>query len=121
MGVARWEQIKMVMGDVTLTGGCLAAGYSYATTLLNQMEPVTISCGNPAALQAVLREFSFMATPRDLLQRTGNVKAALRYIKRFERKMAVEFNCLFKEEKGVKFFAAVRMYSQLVKNSLELF
>jgi len=118
---ARWEQIKMVISDVTLTGGCLAAGYSYATTLLNQMEPYTISCGSPAALQAVLREFSFMATPRDLLQRTGNMKAARNYIKRFEQKMAVEFNCLFKEEAGVKFQAAARLYSQLVKTSLDLF
>merc|ERR1711973_806610 len=69
---ARWEQIKMVISDVTLTGGCLAAGYSYAQTLINQMEPYKISCGSPAALQSVLHEFSFMATPRDLLQRTGD-------------------------------------------------
>jgi len=118
---ARWEQIKMVISDVTLTGGCLAAGYSYATTLLNQMEPYTISCGNPAALQAVLREFSFMATPRDLFQRTGNMKAAKNYIKRFEQKMAVEFNCLYKEEGGVKFQAAVRLLSELARHSLDLF
>jgi len=118
---ARWEQIKMVISDVTLTGGCLAAGFSYAQTLMNQMEKYTISCGSPAALQAVLREFSFMATPRDLVQQTGNVKAARNYIKRFEQKMAVEFNCLFKEEAGVKFQAAARLYSQLVKTSLDLF
>jgi len=118
---ARWEQIKMVISDVTLTGGCLAAGYSYAQTLINQMEPYTISCGSPAALQAVLHEFSFMATPRDLLQQTGNVEAARDYIKRFEQKMAVQFNCLFKEEAGVKFQAAVRLYSQLVGHSLDIF
>ena len=51
----------------------------------------------------------------------GNVKAAKNYIKRFEQKMAVEFNCLFKEEAGVKFQAAARLYSQLVKTSLDLF
>merc|ERR1719370_2573936 len=117
---ARWEQIKMVISDVTLTGGCLAAGYSYAQTLMNQMETHTISCGSPAALQAVLREFSFMATPRDLLQRTGNMKAAKNYIKRFEQKMAVEFNCLYKEEAGVKFQAAVRQFSELARHGLDL-
>ena len=51
----------------------------------------------------------------------GNVKAAKNYIKRFEQKMAVKFNCLFKEEGGVKFHAAARLYSQLVRDSLELF
>ena len=49
------------------------------------------------------------------------MKAARNYIKRFEQKMAVEFNCLFKEEAGVKFQAAARLYSQLVKTSLDLF
>jgi len=118
---ARWEQIKMVISDVTLTGGCLAAGYSYAQTLINQMEPYTIDCGSAAALQAVLHEFSFMATPRDLVQLTGDMESAKNYITRFERKMAVEFNCLYKEEGGVKFQATARLYSQLVRNSLELY
>ena len=49
------------------------------------------------------------------------MKAARNYIKRFEQKMAVEFNCLFKEEAGVKFQAAVRLYSQLVGHSLDIF
>merc|ERR1712240_180210 len=118
---ARWEQIKMVISDVTLTGGCLAAGFSYAQTLMNQMEKYTISCGSPAALQAVLREFSFMATPRDLVQQTGNVKAARNYIKRFEQKMAVEFNCLFKEEAGVQFKNSIKMYNHLVLAGLGIF
>ena len=51
---ARWEQVKMVISDAILTGGCLAAGHSYTRTLLNQMEPYKIKRGDPAVLQAVL-------------------------------------------------------------------
>ena len=51
----------------------------------------------------------------------GNMKAAKNYIKRFEQKMAVEFNCLYKEEGGVKFQAAVRLLSELARHSLDLF
>ena len=49
----------------------------------------------------------------------GDVKAAKNYIKRFEQKMAVEFNCLYKEEGGAKFQATVRLVSQLVRHSLD--
>ena len=47
------EQIKMVISDAILTGGCLAAGHSFTRTW-NQMEPYKIKCGDPAVLQAVL-------------------------------------------------------------------
>ena len=36
----QWEKIKLLITDASLTGGCLASGYSYAQNLLSQMEPV---------------------------------------------------------------------------------
>jgi len=118
---ARWEQIKMVISDVTLTGGCLASGYSYAQTLINQMEPYKIKCGTPAMLQAVLQEYRFMSRPKDLVQLTGSEDAAVNYVKRFNRDMAVKFHCLYKEREGAEFKNTVTMYNQLVLDSMELF
>jgi len=118
---ARWEQIKMVMSDITLTGGCLASGYSYAQTLINQMEPYKLSCGSPLLLQGLLQKYRFMSRPQDLVHHTGSVVDAENYVRRFSREFEVLFHCLFKEREGVEFKNAVRMYNRLVLSSLELF
>ena len=36
----QWEKIKLIVTDSTLTGACLASGYSYAQNLLSQTQPV---------------------------------------------------------------------------------
>jgi len=118
---ARWEQIKMVISDITLTGGCLASGYSYAQTLINQMEPYKIKCGSPSMLQAVLQKYRFMSRPQDLVQNTGSAEAAETYVKHFNRDMQVDMHCLFKEREGAEFKNTVTMYNRLVLNSLDLF
>merc|ERR1712240_613407 len=118
---ARWEQIKMVISDVTLTGGCLSAGYAYAQTLLNQMEPYKIKCGNPAVLQAVLQKYRYMARPRELVRRTGSVNAAEMYVRRFDQELDVALHCVYKEEAGVQFKNSIKMYNHLVLAGLGIF
>jgi len=118
---ARWEQIKMVISDVTLTGGCLSAGYAYAQTLINQMEPYKIKCGSPLVLQAVLQKYRYMARPRELVRRTGSVNAAQKYVRRFDQDLDVALHCIFKEEAGVQFKNSFKMYNHLVLAGLGLF
>jgi len=117
----QWEKIKLIITDATLTGGCLASGFSYAQNILSQLEPHKIECGRPDVLHNLLKEYDYMRTPRDLVKLTGSAEAATKYIKSFEKEFEVKLHCVTKEKDGAKFLAEMSKYIQLVRNSLVLF
>jgi len=117
----QWEKIKHIITDATLTGGCLASGFSYAQNILSQLEPHKIECGKPGALQALLKEYDYMRTPRDLVKLTGSVKAAQNYVESFRKAVDVRMFCITKEESGSRLRAELVYYIQLVLESFNLF
>merc|ERR1719167_2090477 len=117
----QWEKIKLIITDATLTGGCFASGFSYAQNILSQLEPHKIECGEPDALQNLLKEYDYMRTPRELVRLTGSVEAAENYIQSFSKAADVQMHDLFKEEAGASFKEELKTYIKLVLFSLTLF
>jgi len=117
----QWEKIKLIVTDSTLTGACLASGYSYAENLLSQMQPHKIACGKPSSLENLKKQFDYMRTPRELVRLTGSAEEAKNYIESFSKAADVQMHDLIKEEAGASFKEELKSYIKLVLVSLTLF
>jgi len=112
----QWEKIKLIVTDSTLTGACLASGYSYAQNLLSQLQPHKIEC----SLENLKKQFDYMRTPRELVRLTGSPEAAKNYIESFSKAADVQMHDLIKEEAGASFKEELKSYIKLVLVSLTL-
>ena len=94
----------------------MGSGFSYAQTLLSQIEPpkIEFGTGNPSAFEYLLQQFDFMRTPQGLVKLTGSVKAATKYIKSFHKELDIRMHCVSKEHKGARLKAEMQKYIQLV-------
>merc|ERR1719209_2552469 len=113
----QWEKIKLIVTDSTLTGACLASGYSYAQNLLSQTQPHKIE----SSLENLKKQFDYMRTPRELVRLTGSTEAAMNYIQSFSKAADVQMHDLIKEEAGASFKEELKSYIKLVLVSLTLF
>jgi len=113
----QWEKIKLIVTDSTLTGACLASGYSYAQNLLSQTQPHKIE----SSLENLKKQFDYMRTPRELVRLTGSLEAAMNYIQSFSKAADVQMHDLIKEEAGASFKEELKSYIKLVLVSLTLF
>ena len=101
----------------------MGSGFSYAQTLLSQIEPpkIEFGTGNPSAFEYLLQQFDFMRPPQGLVKLTGSVKAATKYIQSFHKEFDVRVHCVSKEFEGARLKAEMQNYIHLVQNSSVLF